>query len=86
MEMTRALLYKKTDRWQIWVSLLATVTLFGGAVALVRAVPFVPRLFPDTKAVETGSASPRNTAVTNFRRAASKRDAVSTSMRQSPSP
>ena len=39
MEKTQALLYKKTDRWQIWVCLLGTILLFACAVALVRGEP-----------------------------------------------
>lgn len=39
MEKTRAMLYKKTDRWQIWVCLLAIILLFACAVALVRGEP-----------------------------------------------
>lgn len=39
MEKTRVLLYKKTDRWQIWVCLLATILLFVCAIALVHGEP-----------------------------------------------
>lgn len=36
---TKALFYKPTDRWQIWVSLAATLLLYLGAVALAAREP-----------------------------------------------
>ena len=36
---TKALFYKPTDRWQIWISLAATILLYMAAVALAGADP-----------------------------------------------
>jgi TonB family protein len=62
MEKTQALLYKETDRWQIWLCLLVTLLLFGGAIAFVRGepaepVPFLTDIGPNID-VETELAPP----------------------------
>jgi len=39
---TKALFYKPTDRWQIWIALAATILMYMAAVALAARTPEIP--------------------------------------------